>query len=244
MLVVPPVGLMRPKGLAAARLSTGKSVSLFETDATSQVLGIADANSTGLGLTTVATFETWVKTTKSASTIYLLWKGDALGTKQYSVYLSTGSASSWSFGLQQQGGGSSSNNTTYGLAAAGWTHIAVTREGTVTKFYINGSLHSTDTHVAAAFPATTNPLVLGRFYALNSSGSSFKGLMADTRIWSVARTPTEIIENYNQTLLGTENGLQAYWRFADNFEDSTTNGNHLTLQNAPLATINADKPFL
>ena len=52
----------------------------------------------------------------------------------------------------------------------------------------------------------------------------------DIRVWNVARTAQQILDNFNKQLQGSEANLQAYWNFnAGNANDVTAKGNNGTL---------------
>lgn len=65
------------------------------------------------------------------------------------------------------------------------------------------------------------------------SGASnpFNGSISDVRVWSVARTNSEIAST--DPLTGLETGLQGWWQLDGDFTDSSPNGNTLTAVNSP-----------
>lgn len=94
-----------------------------------------------------------------------------------------------------------------------WHHIAYVRSGTGPghgKIYIDG-VDKTD-----PYQNTTDPIIptVGDLY-LDGYLSLFRynGAMDDLRIWNVARTHTEINDNMNIELTGSEPGLIGYWKF-------------------------------
>ena len=102
-----------------------------------------------------------------------------------------------------------------------WTHIALVYDGpnNRTRLYING-IFSEEVNYSS-----TRNADLGNFQIGNWSNSRpFDGLITDFRIWNGIRTESEIQENMNSQLIGTEDGLVAYYTFEDG------NGNILTDQ--------------
>lgn len=90
--------------------------------------------------------------------------------------------------------GSGSARDGNAVIANGWTHIAVTYDGTTRRYYVNGELDYQSTE--ANGPLTTNtanlgigldPATIGIFFS-----NYFAGLIDDVRIWGVARTQEEI----------------------------------------------------
>ena len=88
--------------------------------------------------------------------------------------------------------GSGSARDGNAVIANGWTHIAVTYDGTTRRYYVNGELDYQSTE--ANGPLTTNMANLGigldpaPFFVPNY----FAGLIDDVRIWGVARTQEDI----------------------------------------------------
>lgn len=129
-----------------------------------------------------------------------------------------------------------------------WTHVACVRSGNNLSLYVNGTLEATGTH---SDDLTSNgPIRIGsnRAESLNPNSSPtqlYDGNIDEARIWNIARTSTEILNNYNNELVGNETGLIAYYDFnqgdpcTDNtiittLNDKTSNGNNGTLKNFSL----------
>jgi len=70
----------------------------------------------------------------------------------------------------------------------------------------------------------------------------FDGLIDDVRVWNVERTATEIADNYNKELTGSETGLVGYWKLNSTLGDSTANNNDLTNNNG--AIFSTENPFI
>lgn len=99
------------------------------------------------------------------------------------------------------------------LTASQWYHVAFVRNaaGTGGSVYINGSLERIGT-LGGGSLVTAN-IVIGRL--TTSSGSGFRGLIADVRVWNYARTQQEIADSLTSRLTGSESGLIHYWRLND-----------------------------
>lgn len=104
-----------------------------------------------------------------------------------------------------------------------WTHLAVTWNGSNVSLYVNGSL---DTSINSTH---TIPDALGAdFCAVGKSlYASFNGKIAEIRIWSVARTETEIQAAMNGPVLPDNIDLVTYVKMAEGegqvASDSTIN---------------------
>ncbi|MBN1338653.1 MAG: PKD domain-containing protein, partial [Bacteroidales bacterium] len=123
----------------------------------------------------------------------------------------------------------------YGLIyLSQWNHIAATKQGNLVNLYINGVK-------VASGQFDNNPVVENiNFGARGVYGDRFfEGLIDEVRIWSAARTQSEIQSSMTSYLSGTETGLQAYYRLNDVAGqvayDFTGNGYNGTLgsSNAP-----------
>jgi len=92
-------------------------------------------------------------------------------------------------------------------------HVALTREGSTLKFYIDGTLNTSrpvDPYVQASLSSTAG-IRIGHDYG-NSSETNFKGDISEVRLWSYARSATEIANNQFKSLSGGESNLVGYWR--------------------------------
>ena len=117
-----------------------------------------------------------------------------------------------------------------------WTHLAGVWNGSVLTVYINGVLDGTATVAGGAFNATTNPVRIGA----SLTSDSWDGKLDDVRIWSTARTVTEISTSMNGCLPGTTPGLLALYNFEEgagtSLTDRTGNGYNGVLVSSPAWT--------
>ncbi len=118
-------------------------------------------------------------------------------------------------------------------AYTSWTHIAATYDGSFARLYVNGN------QVAQA--NGTGPLVdLGAVARIGagdtapgSANERWNGLLEDVRIWSVARTQTEIAAGMMQQISSAPN-LSASYRLNGDGQDASGNGNHGALMANPV----------
>lgn len=163
------------------------------------------------------TIEVWIKTTISPNpqTIVGKWFDDmpSFPLDVYTLYvnfqglprveLASGPIATTIFG-------------TIPVATGSWAHIAVVRTGSNVSIMVNGAPAGSGTF-AGTLNSTSTPISIGD--GLNSSGgtpynsSHFAGTIDELRIWSLARTPSQIQAAMNIGLAGTEAGLVGYWRF-------------------------------
>ena len=97
-----------------------------------------------------------------------------------------------------------------------WHFYTIVKNSSNTLLYIDGIL------AATKGSAIANPdgaqFRIGRQYG--PYGEYFKGEIDEIRIWNDVRTPDEIRQNMNNTLVGNEEGLLTYYNF-DNSTDNT-----------------------
>ncbi len=100
-----------------------------------------------------------------------------------------------------------------------WTHIAGVWDGSELRIYIDGTLQDTTTGVTGgSFVNNNNPIFIGR----NNINENFDGDIDEVRIWTTARTQSEIDNNKSVELSGNETGLLAYY----NFNQGVAGGNN------------------
>jgi hypothetical protein len=115
------------------------------------------------------------------------------------------------------GGGFNDDSTTdLGINSSTnqWVHIAMIWNGTALVTYVNGvaKITTPGTGGVTALATARSVLDLG----CNPTNSNcFGGMLAELRIWTGARTATQIQANYNKPLVGNEAGLVGYWKLDD-----------------------------
>jgi len=123
------------------------------------------------------------------------------------------------------------------IRAETWTHIGVTfdfLDRTVT-FYINGVRDSQPRILSESnilFNADTNPLFIGRDPS-NTAASRFSATIEDVIIWDRKLSSTEIQRSMEASLVGTEQGLVAYYKFDDGVPRGTNAGNTILQDSSP-----------
>lgn len=128
--------------------------------------------------------------------------------------------------------------TTTPLVLNAWQHVAATYDGSEMKVYVDGNLIQSQS-TSISFSAPNNDLTIGSW--AGGLGSTFDGKIDEARVWSVAKTQSEIQASMNSCLTGSETGLAAYYQFEDGAGSSTLtdispNGNNGTLQNMDVNT--------
>jgi hypothetical protein len=91
------------------------------------------------------------------------------------------------------------------LTSGTWKRIAaVWNPATGTKtIYVNGVSAASVSSVTGSLVANDTQLKMG---------AGYNGRVQDVRLWSEARTGTEIAAFDDKSLIGSESGLEAYWK--------------------------------
>ncbi|BCV64734.1 GlyGly-CTERM sorting domain-containing protein [Shewanella carassii] len=117
-----------------------------------------------------------------------------------------------------------------------WYHFAFVFDSGQWSFYVNGQSYGSgipdnggNNTVPNYQAANVNNLVAG--IQNNTAVSNFIGKLDEVRLWSTARTQTEIQNNRQLELAGNETGLIGYWKLNETsgtvVNDSQTNGSIL-----------------
>ncbi len=154
------------------------------------------------------TIEAWIKLNQFyAGGSWLVTKDDGVSNRQFGL----AAADIQKLALQVRGVGNiNSNNAS--LSTNTWTYVAVVWHSASQNadFYINGVLDSI-IHSSATIPSSGNAGELQVGKRQDGNTGTMDGKISDVRIWNIARTASQIAANYNQTLIGNEPGLVAYY---------------------------------
>ncbi len=226
--------------------------------------GVDDAldagNGSGLSPTTAITMSAWIKPVSKGSGTYLnVLEKVSLGYLMYIrpdgivlMYLS--GVNNWVADITASG---------KNLFDGGWHHLLSTYDGTTQKLYVDNVL-VTSTAATGSITPTGSSLTIG-----GASGTFYKGLMDDVRVYNRALSASEIAKLYTNgvTTLGISPqltatttaqsacshnlscGLVGYWTFDGKHMNNGTardlsgNGNTVTLSNISTTTFYAPGRF-
>ena len=123
-----------------------------------------------------------------------------------------------------------------------WVHIAVVKEGPTITLYQNGAPNGTGT-VTTAISNNNMPLYIG---SRSNLDIFMNGGMDDLRIWNHARSASEISDNMNLKLTGSEAGLVGYFPFEPSgnilsvVKDNSTSAANVTPNNFSYPNISSN----
>lgn len=196
----------------------------------------------GLTFTDDFTCEAWIKLESyTGSNQVIVSRFNSGGTTGW--YMSIDTAGRLVILGATTGGGTNRGFASYQSIPLGqWVHVAATLDmsGNVATTYING-VSVANVSIGGTSTALINAgdILIG---ARATPTEYFDGKISDVRLWSAIRTATQIRDNINQQLVGNESGLQGYWKLNNDFNDATSNANHLAASGGATAT-NSDHPF-
>lgn len=180
--------------------------------------------------------EAWVNPTESLTSTFgnIFIKQDSfmlrLNSLKPEVALQTGS---WSF-----------FTSTLPLRTNEWQHLAFTKSGSTLKFFVNGSLTFQTNSAGTSVLSQTSYVGIGGSPWNGSSNQStpqtelFAGGVDEVRVWSGARTDSEIANTMDQKVSGSTSNLLGYWDFngsgsSTTLHDRTSNGFNMTINGTP-----------
>ena len=166
------------------------------------------------------TIEFWFKSAQTAGFVGSGWNY-GMGIVDGQVTGGTnGFGVSFGAGRIMYGVGYAGTTLTSGsLADNTWHHVAATRFGSLMELYIDGvSIANTNSGNTGAFNQVTN-LMIG---ALAFTNNFFQGSIDEIRIWNIARTNFQIMQNFDKSMSGNEPGLVNYFHFDEGTGSTTT----------------------
>lgn len=194
-------------------------------------VGVLD--SPELNPTDALTVESWINATEWQSSI---WAGVIIG-KQGSnpdkgYCISGGENGRVEFTLSIDEGWKSVSTPPL-LGTNAWYHVAGVYNGSQLSIYINGVLQNTQDVTGDV--TTSDGVVMNIGENPTWPGRYWNGKIDEVRIWNTARTQTEIQDNMNFELTGTEPGLVCYFKMNEGTgmttADASGNGNNGQLIN-------------
>jgi hypothetical protein len=162
---------------------------------------------------------------------------------------SSGVVSTWADGLSPVDAGSAGAANHPTLGTKEWHHLAFTFDGTTQRILVDGVIvdEQPTTGTVTADDVTYNQgMTIGSRY--DGIQQFATGLLDEVRVWSYARSETDIDTYKNQLLVGNEFGLIGYWNFDEGTKDFSQynqdgilqNGATLVDSDAPVADVTFD----
>lgn len=206
--------------------------------------------SSNLGITGGAiTIEAWINPASLPSVNFniIARQSDAGTHVGYAIALwNNGGTQQIAFDRNREGVGGGRISYSITLSTSAWYHIAGTYDGTNMRLYYAAQADSGHTLVAGPTSDTGNGSTGEANLVDIGFGSApaphyWDGLIDEVRFWSAAQSLGQLDANWKVQLTGTETNLNAYYRFNNNWNDTTPNAYNLTPNNSP--TFSSNVPF-
>ncbi len=173
---------------------------------TDQVVTMPDS---GYNVTTALTMEAWINpSTAQHGHIIGKWTpaGQTDTTRNSDSYALTFLGDrTIAAAFSNNGSNEQTSFSTATVALNTWTHVAVVFDTGTAKLYINGALDSTHTVTGiTSLHKSSEPLSLGAANTQDATTYFYSGKIDEPRIWTTARTQTEIQDSMHRTLIGNE----------------------------------------
>ncbi len=171
------------------------------------------------------TLEAWVK-----------WDGGGSGNQMIAL---NGNSSTSGYGIFQNGGvvnviagGVATLMSSYTLTPGVWTHLAAVADGSDNwTLYVNGVPN-------VLSPSAGNPNTPAGTFSVGTDQAgieTFSGVIDEVKVWTTARTNTQVTADMLACNTAPQAGLAGYWKFDEGAgtttADASGNGNTLTLTN-------------
>lgn len=182
------------------------------------------------------TIEFWFSSTQGISTATTWWSGAGLVDMEVGGYTNDFGTSLNSDGKVLAGCHGDCIASSAGFNDGKWHHVAFTREKSTgyIKLYVDGRLEASKT---SSDTSTLNAASVIHIAKIQAGGNYFAGKIAEIRLWDKVRSSTEINNDMNTALNGTETNLVALYQSdsgSSTLNDETANGNNGTLYNSPV----------
>ena len=201
---------------------------------------LTHTDNASLSVTGDMTIEMWVKMTANPGEAFdvLMDKTGGGGQRGYEVrYYQPSSVDTVFIRMSQDGTNRFTITWAETLPQDTWIHVAMV---------FDASAHDVTLYLDSSFVSTQDITITGIFdsngvFAIGCNSfiddNFINAKFDDVRLWASERTSTEIADNYQRELTGSESGLVGYWKMEQNANDSQTSGNNdLTEQNSPTYT--------
>jgi hypothetical protein len=220
---------------ARAQLPFGNALSL---DGTNQYATVPAAAASAVS--SPLTIEAWVYPRSHANWSRLMDFGNEVGSNNIVCALSSGTSGQPALYFFNESGeitGSVTSPTALPLNT--WTHLAFSYDGTNGSIFINGNPVA-----SGPMPPPSGAPRTGNFIGRSNFGIDdyANAIIDEFRIWSVARSPAQILASQGAPLLGDEAGLLLYYKF-DNASGAVATNSATATGAAYDGTTPASAPF-
>lgn len=129
------------------------------------------------------------------------------------------------------GAGHLAGQTTVQVELDVWYHLCATWDGSTVKVYVNGVLEKS--YALASYANITAPTRIGA--SADGTNYMYNGVVKDVQIWTKALTQSEIQNNMNKELSGSETGIVGLWKLDEetgSIANDSAGANDMTISGA------------
>ncbi len=160
------------------------------------------------------TMECWIKFNSLTGQQNFLGMYQSLGATSYCRAIPYKNSSNYiDFYISNTSGTATNTTTSFAVSAGTWYHMAFVYDNSKSYVYINGSLQASNTSAATYSLDGSDVLAVGT----DRTGANFAFnsdiTIDELRIWSTARTASEIAEYKDKFIPVTTTGLLSYYSF-------------------------------
>lgn len=171
----------------------------------------ADITSAGSNKMTI---EGWVKFNSLTNQQNFFGMYQSLGATSYCRAIPFKNSSNYlDFYLANTAGTASFVTTSYTVSANTWYHLAFVYDNQKAYVYVNGVLQASNTSTVAFSMDGADVFVIGNDRSNNNVGFNSDVAVDEVRVWTTARTASEILEYYDKYVPPSTSGLVAYYSF-------------------------------
>jgi len=167
------------------------------------------------------TIEFWMLPTKFIAWSIILQEGKCNNNSfSYNVLVETDSSMNFVFNCDGNCNYSNTYKCDTKINPGQCLHVAISYSSAGVKIYFNGLLqpgHYTTGSYCGNLNISNEQLRIASYVFIDESlGFWYYGMLDELRIWNRVLSPTEILANFQNPLIGNETGLNLYYKFDDN----------------------------
>ena len=202
------------------------------------------SDSASLSITGNMTIEGWIKLESGGDAQDLITKWTPTGNQRSYVVRINPTSGNVQLYVSSNGTAQGNANVAYSFSTGVWVHVAVvyTAASSQMELFIDGVSQGTANGTLPTSGNDNGSAVLVGAIEPEAPGAFLDGKISLLRIWSSARTGSEISANMCNVFGGATSNLSAEWSFDDVYTDASGNGNTLTPINSPV--FSTDTPAI
>lgn len=170
----------------------------YKFDGTNDYVEVVDPGTTSKFDVDLVTLEAWIKLDEDKSGFQNIVRKGHHGDRTYGLDLDNGKLRGFVNKTSAGGGTATIATDSDKLPLGKWIHVAMTYDGTNLKIYVDGQLEKSSSTVAGNIYDNNLSIRIGGQKSTDTGGAlAFKGWIDEVRIWKVALTQDELLDNFD-----------------------------------------------